>query len=105
MKTLVAGHLYELANFENKDAPGQKLQFIQKVQSPSGPTGQLDTVSDGTTNEEVLRVLINRLEFLESKFSCPENVAALCHLHDALYALQSRTYERQQRNVEGKALP
>lgn len=28
MKILKEGHLYELENFENKDAEGQKIQFI-----------------------------------------------------------------------------
>lgn len=104
MKTLTPGHLYELANYENPTSPGQKLQFIQKVQSPGGLGGQLDTVADGTTNEEVIKVLIDRLTHLHAKFPSDENAAAVDHLKDTLYALQSRTYERMQRGVEGKAL-
>lgn len=104
MKILTPGHLYELANFENPTLPGQKIQFIQKVSDPQGATPVLKTVADGTTNEELIKVLIDRLNFLHVKFPCDENGAAIAHLSDALYALQSRTYDRQQRGVEGKHL-
>lgn len=102
MKILIPGHLYEVANFENPGAPGQKIQFIHKTQSPNGPTGQLDTVCDGTTNEELLKVLIDRMLFLHAQLPDDETAAAVDHLKDTLYALQSRTYERQLRGVEGK---
>lgn len=104
MKILTPGHRYELENFENKDQPGQDLQFIEKEQVAGGPLGALRTVNDGTTNEEVLKVLINRCESLYQKFPSEETWCAINHLKSALYAFQSRTYERQQRGVEGKAL-
>ena len=50
MKNLVAGHTYELSNFENKDEKGQVLQFIHKEPIEEGST-ELKTISDGTTNE------------------------------------------------------
>ena len=53
MKNLVAGHTYELSNFEKKDEKGQVLQFIHKEPIEEGST-ELKTISDGTTNEEVL---------------------------------------------------
>lgn len=104
MKTLTPGHKYELENFERKDRPGQVIQFIEKAQSPGGPTGQLDTVNDGTTNEEVLKMLIDRCQSLYDKFPSEETACSISHLKSALYAQQSRTYERQQRGVEGKHL-
>ena len=101
MKVKVEGHTYELSNFENKDAEGQTLQFIHKEPiAPSHP--ELKTISDGTTNEEVLAVLIDRMNFLNSKFPCRENSIVITHLETALLWLEKRTNDRLKRNVEGK---
>lgn len=100
MKNLVAGHTYELSNFEKKDEKGQKLQFIHKEPILEGST-ELETISDGTTNEEVLEVLINRMNFLNGKFPCRENSIVITHLETALMWLEKRTSDRIKRNVEG----
>lgn len=105
MKTLTPGHLYELLNFERPDQPGQRLQFIEKQPDPAKGSGALVTVNDGTTNEEVLVVLIDRLKFLQNKFPCTENIIAIGYLQTALATLILRTESRQARGVEGKALP
>lgn len=119
MTTLTAGHKYELKNFEAKDHPGQVIQFIEKSpqfdcapgQDPY-PNGKLVTVNDGTTNEEVLNMLIDRMQYLLDKFPSEETACSIEHLKIALYAQQSRTLEltlertleRTQRGVEGKHL-
>ena len=101
MKNLVAGHTYELSNFENKNEKGQVLQFIHKEPIEEGAT-ELKTVSDGTTNEEVLEALINRMNFLDGKFPCRENSIVITHLETALLWLEKRTNDRIKRDVEGK---
>jgi len=101
MKNLINGHTYELENFENKDAKGQVLQFIHKDTTEEVP-GVLYTISDGTTNEEVLEVLIDRMNYLQSKFGCRENAIVITHLETALMWLEKRTKDRIKRNVEGK---
>lgn len=109
MKILTPGHKYELDHFENfglAGVPVQTLQFIEKrpVQPPRiGVPGEMETVNDGTTNEEVLRVLIDRLQFLNGKFPCRENAIVLTHLETALLWLEKRTNDRKARGVEGKA--
>ena len=101
MKNLVAGHTYELSNFEKKDEKGQVLQFIHKEPIEEGSI-ELKTISDGTTNEEVLEALINRMNFLNGKFPCRENSIVITHLETALLWLEKRTNDRIKRNVEGK---
>lgn len=101
MKVTVTGHTYELSNFENKEAQGQKLQFIHKEPITEGST-ELRTVADGTTNEEVLEVLINRMNYLQSKFPCRENTIVITKLEESLMWLNKRTSDRIKRNVEGK---
>ena len=101
MKILTPGHAYELSNFEKKDEKGQVLQFIHKEPIEEGST-QLQTIADGTTNEEVLEALIDRISFLQSKFPCKENFCCITHLQQALMWLEKRTNDRIKRNVEGK---
>jgi len=101
MKNLVTGHQYALSNFENKDPEGQTLQFIHKEPITEGST-ELRTVADGTTNEEVLEVLIDRMNYLNGKFPCRENSIVITHLETALLWLEKRTRDRIKRNVEGK---
>lgn len=103
MHVITPGHKYELANFEKPLDPGQTLQFIEKQPDPVG-NGIMYTVNDGTTNEEVLRVLIDRLQTMNAKFPCRENAIVLTHLDTALLWLYKRTNDRKERGVEGKAL-
>lgn len=103
MKVITKGHTYELDNFEESPENGQTLQFIHKVPVQED-SAELKTINNGTTNEEVLQVLINRMEYLQSKFPCIENENAIEHLGYALYWLNKRTEERKKRNVEGKQL-
>jgi hypothetical protein len=106
MKIITPGHTYELDSFE-KEFP-QILQFIHKEREASyegAVDGKLYTVKDGTTNEEVIEVLINRLEFLNNKSSCIENIFALQKLREALMWLEQRTKIRLKQGVEGRDVP
>jgi hypothetical protein len=105
MKVLREGHRYELENFENKGSEGQIIQFIEKEEQKSNvlgiPTTKLVTVNDGTTNEEVLEVLINRLQLLSAKLPSRETSIAITKLEEALMWLNKRTADRLKRGVEG----
>lgn len=99
MKAIIAGHRYQLVQFEGT-LPMQELQFIHKEPAGLG-TPELKTVTDGTTNEEVLAVLVDRLKFLSDKVPCRETAIAITKLEEASMWLQKRTAERKARNVEG----
>jgi hypothetical protein len=106
MNIITPGHTYELTNFEPSDPQGQTLKFIHKEPSFPGST-EYKTVDNGTTNEEVLEMLINRLTYLQEthqggKFKCKENACAITHLQEALHWLEARTKRRMTRGVEGK---
>jgi len=100
MKVLKDGHGYELANFE-ADCPetNQHLHFIEKLPALGGA---LVTVQDGTTNEEVLAMLIDRMQFLQRAFPCRENAIVITKLEESLMWLNKRTADRKARNVEGR---
>lgn len=117
MKVLKPGHKYELQNYDHPEKPGQVIQFIEKVPAVPPPsnlrvrppldvitTGELVTVNDGTTNEELILVLVDRLRHLNSKFPSRENAVAITHIETGLLWLRYRTENREARGVEGKAL-
>jgi len=103
MKVLTEGHLYSLAYFEDQKSLPQTIQFIQKVPTSPGST-DLETVSDGTTNEEVLAMMIDRMKYLQAKFPCRENAIVITKLEESLMWLNKRTEDRKARNVEGKQI-
>lgn len=102
MKVIRTGHRYQLENFEDKTQVEQTLQFIEKE---PGPNGSLHTLFDGTTNEDVLAMLIDRMNYLQGKFPCRENAIVITHLETALLWLEKRTADRKARGVEGMHKP
>ena len=107
MKVLTKGHQYQLDSFEGTNP--QFIQFIHKVFRANGPEGdpglprswQMKTLFDGTTNEEVIRVLLDRITLLNEHMPHQFNKDALYHLTIALEFLEARTKERTERGVEG----
>ena len=104
MKIITEGHKYELMCFDPPTKYGdiQTIQFIEKI-AQEGST-QLITVNNGTTNEELLKVLINRMNYLQNKFPCRENAIVITKLEESLMWLEQRTKKRIKQNVEGKNL-
>ncbi len=99
MNIIEKGHVYQADNFESKGA--QLIHFIKKEPVSEG-SNELKIVNEGTTNEEVLKVLIDRVQFLNGKFPCRENSIVITKLQEALMWLEARTKDRQNRDVEGK---
>lgn len=97
MKVLTEGHKYQLSGFENAENT-QEIQFIEKMAIEG--TTELKTVNDGTTNEEILEVLINRMNYLQGKLPCGENAIVITKLQESLMWLEKITSDRQKRNVE-----
>jgi hypothetical protein len=94
MKVVRPGNLYTIRNFNDKFSY-QRIQFIHKELI----NGKLEIVDDGTTNEELLEVIIDRLNYLQGLMPCRENEVALIKLDEALLWLNKRTADRQSRDV------
>ncbi len=73
------------------------LDVVLKFQTKPG--------GDGLTNEILLAILLDRLEYLNEAVPCLENVGALHHVRSALDLLKSRTRDRIERKVEGTNEP
>lgn len=98
MQAITPGHEY-LLNDLDPSTPGQILHFVHKERSAI--SGEFVTVHSGTTNEEVLAMLIDRLNHLQAKASCRENAIVITKLEEALMWLNKRTADRKARGVEG----
>ena len=72
------------------------------LQFQSGPIGEVGV--NGIQQEDLIQVVIARLEALNGLFPCEENAAALYHLRAALGALEDRTRKRQAQGVEGRKM-
>lgn len=66
------------------------------------PDATILITSAGTTNEEVLEVLLDRTRYLNDRFPCEENQLAIDGMQQALDAFNARTAKRQAQGVEGK---
>lgn len=84
--------VYVLFNF--KSDTHQAIKFYE--------LGEDGHNEPGTTVEEMLRVSIERLNYLNQKFPCRQNSIAITKLEEGLRWLNDRTQERINRGVEGK---
>ena len=104
MNVIVAGHRYMLENFEQAGKDGQTIRFIHKEPVSKGSL-TLKTMEDGTTNEEVITVLIDRMNYLQKKMPCKNNEVVIKNLTASLALLQDRTAKRIVAKVEGTNAP
>lgn len=100
-KVLTEGHKYSIQHFESENRT--ELQFIEKKMTEE-VEGTLTTVNDGITNEEVLNVLIDRMQYLQKQFPCRENAIVITKLQESLMWIEKRTSDRVERGVKGKYL-
>jgi len=87
MKEIKEGVVYELSNFSSGT---QLVKFTEKVEG---------TFNDGTTNEEVVNMLIERFYSLQKKNFSTENAAILIMLKNVRKLLATR-FKRKKENVE-----
>jgi len=92
-----ASHKYGMAY---QHGTGETSSAYQTLLFQHGPIGEVGV--NGVTNEVLLVIVADRLRgFQSSKFACVENAAALSFVENALAALESRTRNREARQVEG----
>lgn len=113
MKVIDPGHEYRLDFLDGKGLQctvflsGQRniirndtLTFVKREgEGYPGNEGK----HAGTTMQEVLRVLIDRVKYLDSQKPHDSNESTVLHLRDALLSLEYRAAERHSRLEEFKA--
>ena len=85
MQRIIEGTDYELDD-------GQHIKFANQGNS-------------GTTNEELISVLIDRTEYLNDRVPCPENDLAILALSKALNQFNLRRQARLTQGVSGDPVP
>jgi len=111
------GHVYQLKNFEkvynglgqvgdtkDLDSTYQTISFIHKepVKKEGIIEDTMELVSNGTTNEIVIEMLIDRISYLDKRIPSEFNKQAIVGLNNVLDSLKARTQERIDRNIEGQ---
>jgi len=123
IKVVVPGHSYELRNYEKiyenigqvglsgvpdeltkqMDEYGyQTVDFVHKEVKDGSESGEMELIKNGTTNEAVLSMLLDRMNWLDKKFPSEYNKKVIDLLIQAYEALLERTKDRINRGVEGK---
>jgi hypothetical protein len=89
MRANIPGHNYTLANAENKQLEGQALQFVHH-EIVNYETGEYRLFADGTTEQEVLICLIDRLIFLNKHRQAQNLDSIIFKLQDCLLQLEGK---------------
>jgi agmatine/peptidylarginine deiminase len=72
---------------------------LKDIKAYALPDSSLILVQDGTTNEDLIDVLVHRLKFLQTKSFCEENRNAIIKLEESKLWLQKRTQEKRNNKV------
>jgi hypothetical protein len=94
------GHTYTVKNY---DGDGEQTIRFMKRDASSHPGGYYpgnEGSYSGTNLQEVLRVLIDRVLYLDNQIPADQNRIILNNLRDSLILLEERAAERH-----GKSLP
>lgn len=88
VRVIDPGHHYSLHSLDAKESySDQELIFVKRFRGKDNHSG--------TTNQEVLRVLINRVKFLHEEKPWPLNDQILYHLRMALVLHEARALIRK----------
>ncbi len=95
-----AHHAYRVTLAEEQCVSGHPVPIYAVIDFQKGPVKENGV--NGIFMEDLLQISAHRLEcFQTGPFACQANADALEHINQALAALNERTADRQQRNVEG----
>lgn len=96
MRVLDLGHCYEVAGYDG--GCSQKITFMKR----EGEGYPFNIGSYGGTNcQELIRVLMDRVEYLDKQIPCAENRAILGCLRSALVLFEARAANRHGRDLVG----
>lgn len=98
MQVVDPGHIYDLTwlDLDPHDLGPIKgrLEFVKREGENYPGNG---SSYPGTTTQEVLRALIDRIQYVDRQIPCMENVLILFHLRRAIYLLEERAAKRHGR--------
>src|SRR5258708_235493 len=97
MKVLDPGHHYSIECYPCNQARKSSRHNLPSVafvkKTGLDYPGNEEPPLDGTNCQEMFRVLIDRVTYLDGQKPCPQNKAILMHLRTSLYLLEFRAAE------------
>ena len=96
MKVIDPGHLYELDTLDEVDGWAEEfrqLRFVKRIGDKfpgNDPPGY-----SGTTTQEVLRALVDRMMYVDRQIPDPRNKVVITHMLDAIRELEMRAAEKR----------
>src|ERR1017187_974653 len=99
MKVLDPGHAYRLNQFDTINSLFEIIDPVELVFVKREGEGYPGNVGHypGTNLQEVCRVCINRLKYLDNQISNPVNIPAINHFRSIIRLLEIRAAERHGR--------
>lgn len=100
MRVIDSGHQYEVTVLDENDQvayPRQVITFVKRdgMKFP-GNVGHYP----GTNLQEVFRVCLDRVAYLENQVSCEENKQIQANIRDCIRLLEERAAKRHNRNPD-----
>jgi hypothetical protein len=89
VKIIEPGHVYSVANV---DGPGE--QTIRFVRRRDEHAKLLEESEEGILSQELLRVLIDRVRYLNDEDPCAEDVEIIVRLRESLRLFETRASRR-----------
>ena len=96
MKVLDSGHRYSLASLDGDFS--QVLQFVKRNDPPEKYPGNANAYP-GTTCQEVLRALLERVRYLRGQIPCVEDDLIISSLQNALFLFELRANRAKGRSI------
>lgn len=100
MEVLDPGHAYSLTIYDNEITQRGPMYLHFMKRKGSGYPGN-KTSYPGTNCQEVIRVLMDRIKYLDKQIPHNNNLMMLNNLMDCLYLLEQRAAERHDLNLIG----
>lgn len=93
------GHVYKLDSLDGPMSSGGKLDILQFVKREGeGYPGNVGHYP-GTTTQEVLRVLIDRIKYVDNQVPDTRNLLVLARLRESIWFLEQRAADRHGRKL------
>jgi hypothetical protein len=96
MKVIDPGHTYQLDGLDGGEP--QTIRFVKRCEPPEKYPGNVGSYP-GTTIQEVLRVLIDRAQYVGRQVPCEETDLAIEAMRDAIRRLEERAARRHGRTL------
>jgi hypothetical protein len=101
MKCIDPGHGYTVANYDGYPGNVQYITFMKR--QGTGYPGNTSSYS-GTNCQELVRVLIDRVIYLDNQIHCYHNTVILFLLRCTIWLLESRAARRHHRKISTSLL-